>query len=103
TGSIDGGPCSCNTTSGCSGPADAGTHSTCPGGTICNFSVGECVSSRYTATGNGVVTDNVTGLVWQQDVPANPCPSDGTGGCFLADAQAYCANLSLGGMSGWTL
>ena len=48
------------------------------------------------------MTDEVTGLVWQQTAPANPCPADGTGICTWAHAQTYCQSLSLGGLSsGW--
>ena len=48
----------------------------------------------YTAHGDGTVTDQVTGLVWQQ--------SDG-GELTFTDAVSYCANLTLGGYSDWQL
>jgi len=48
----------------------------------------------YTDNGDGTVTDNVTGLMWQQ--------YDG-GEMTHADAVAYCAGLSLGGHSDWRL
>jgi hypothetical protein len=45
----------------------------------------------------GYVTDNVTGLQWEQ--PAMGCSA----GCDQADAAAYCASLSLAGHSDWRL
>jgi hypothetical protein len=51
-----------------------------------------------------LVTDSLTGLVWQETIPSNPCPADGAGVCTQPDAVAYCASLSYGGMtSGWRL
>jgi hypothetical protein len=44
--------------------------------------------------GNGTVTDNSTGLVWQQDEP---------GAMTWGDALSYCEGLSLGGNSDWRL
>lgn len=50
---------------------------------------------RYTIA-NGAVTDNRTGLVWQQTVDANSYTQ--------AAAMTYCAGLNLGGFSsGWRL
>ncbi|MBI5543836.1 MAG: DUF1566 domain-containing protein, partial [Deltaproteobacteria bacterium] len=49
----------------------------------------------YSASDAGTVTDNVTGLVWQQ-VAANPTYDwDG--------AKSYCHDLYLGGSTGWSL
>jgi hypothetical protein len=69
--------------------------------------------TQYTVSpGGSVVTDAVTGLVWQRQTLANPCPSDfdggtGSAGCTWSDAQTYCASLNaipLGGYSvGWRL
>jgi CubicO group peptidase (beta-lactamase class C family) len=74
----------------------------CGGGEICDLS-GQCQPAQHNAA-NGVVTDAVTGLAWQQELPANPCPNDGAGVCTLADAQTYCSGLSLTGYaSGWRL
>lgn len=47
----------------------------------------------YTANGDGTVTDDVTGLVWQQIAPANAYT--------WGDAQAYCAGLALAGHADW--
>jgi len=49
----------------------------------------------YTAHGNGTVTDNVTGLMWQQQ-------DDGVSRTWY-NAIAYCDNLGLAGYSDWRL
>jgi len=48
----------------------------------------------YTDNGNGTITDNVTGLMWQK--------VDG-GEMTIENANAYCDNLVLGGYSDWRL
>ena len=51
------------------------------------------------------VTDTITGLVWQRDgtgVRAG-CSSDDKLTCTWNEAEAYCASLVLGGLSGWRL
>ena|ERR1017187_9441779 len=52
-------------------------------------------SPSYTDNGDGTVTDNGTGLVWQQAVPATTYTQTA--------ALAYCAGLSLGGYTDWRL
>ena len=47
----------------------------------------------YTDNGDGTVTDDVTGLTWEQD------PSDEK--YSFDDAQTYCEDLSLGGSEDW--
>jgi hypothetical protein len=49
----------------------------------------------YTDNGDGTVTDNVTGLMWQQVVPARTYA--------WAQALAYCPTLTLAGHSDWRL
>ena len=49
----------------------------------------------YTDNGNGTITDNVTGLIWQKQ-------DDNTAKTW-DDAKTYCSNLSLGGQTGWRL
>jgi hypothetical protein len=49
----------------------------------------------YADNGDGTVTDNVTGLMWQQAVPA--------GTYTWAQALAYCPTLTLAGHSDWRL
>lgn len=48
----------------------------------------------FTDNGDGTITDNITGLMWQK--------TDG-GEMTLENAAAYCANLSLGGYHDWRL
>jgi hypothetical protein len=58
----------------------------------------------YTNNGNGTITDNVTGLVWQQSTD-----TDGDGDIDIADeksyndAVTYCENLSYAGYNDWQL
>jgi hypothetical protein len=58
----------------------------------------------YTDNGDGSVTDNVTGLIWQQDTD-----TDGDGDMDAADKMAYpaagtyCDNLSYAGHDDWQL
>ncbi len=49
----------------------------------------------YTDNGDGTITDNVTGLIWQKQ-------DDATGRTW-ADAGAYCDASTLGGYSDWRL
>lgn len=49
----------------------------------------------FSDNGNNTVTDNVTGLLWQQS-------SDGTGR-FFDDAVSYCNDLTLADLSNWRL
>lgn len=48
---------------------------------------------NYTDNGNGTVTDNITGLVWQKVV---------TGSATFAAAPAYCSGLTLPAPTGYT-
>ncbi len=48
----------------------------------------------YTDNGNGTITDNVTGLMWQK--------VDG-GEMTIENAPAYCSSLTLGGYTNWRL
>jgi len=109
------------------GPRDAGSPDSgfACGGSICSCD-GElaCVSNQCVAdtlwtqgpvtadtpadasymvsTDQMTVTDLTTGLVWQRTSPNTPCPPAVAGVCALADAQTYCAGLSLGAYSsGW--
>jgi Protein of unknown function (DUF1566) len=51
--------------------------------------------ASYTDNNDGTVTDNVTGLMWQQIVPLTTKT--------WTDATSYCATLSLGQHSDWRL
>ncbi len=61
-------------------------------------------AASYTDNDDGTVTDNVTGIVWQQTTD-----TDGDGDMDAADklsasaAAAYCENLSDAGYDDWTL
>ena len=54
----------------------------------------------FTDNGNGTVSDNATGLMWQQDTARD-------GGNYDAmtweEALAYCEALNLGGLTDWRL
>jgi len=51
-------------------------------------------TGEFVASADGLtVTDTITGLVWQRDGSGLP----------WAEAQAYCASLTLGSLSGWRL
>jgi hypothetical protein len=55
----------------------------------------------YTSNGDGTVTDNVTGLEWQQ-VPEGP--DGGTFPTFQpAEASGYCTSIALAGHADWRL
>jgi hypothetical protein len=51
------------------------------------------------------VTDATTGLLWQRDGAGTRAGCSGTDNltCTWAEAKAYCASLSLAGVSGWRL
>lgn len=55
----------------------------------------------YTDNGDGTVTDNVTGLMWQQTVTSTVY-SWGSGST-PGTAQNYCASLQLAGYADWRL
>ncbi|MEJ2418386.1 MAG: DUF1566 domain-containing protein [Exilibacterium sp.] len=50
----------------------------------------------YVDNGNGTVSDNNTGLMWEQTAGIS-------GGYSVAEAENYCENLSLSGHSDWRL
>ena len=88
----------------CTPVADVTTVKPCPSGQTSDLD-GVCAAPGYTIS-NGTVADAATQLLWQQSVPANPCPADaaqfGAGQCSWADAVTYCEGLDLGG-PGWRL
>ena len=49
----------------------------------------------YTDNGDGTITDNVTGLVWTQDLSDASMP--------WSDASGYCESLTVGSMTDWRL
>ena len=56
---------------------------------------GESTEQSFTDHGDGMVTDNVTGLMWQQE--------DDDVGRDWEDALAYCEELELAGYADWRL
>ena len=58
--------------------------------------------ASYTDNGNGTVTDNVTGLMWEQKT-ADGSSRDKDTTHTWKDALAYCEDLILGGFSDWRL
>jgi len=58
--------------------------------------------TSYTDNGDGTVTDNVTGLMWEQKTDEGGCRNkDNT--YTWKDALSYCENLLLAGYSDWKL
>jgi hypothetical protein len=64
-------------------------------------SLPEYTPVNCTLNGDGTVTDLITGLLWQEQPPAQTFTWSETGAA--GSAQAYCAALNLGGHSGWRL
>ncbi|MCB1144950.1 MAG: chitobiase/beta-hexosaminidase C-terminal domain-containing protein, partial [Leptospiraceae bacterium] len=60
----------------------------------------------YTDNGDGTITDNVTGLIWQKCSMGQNNDSTCSGTATRVtwtDAVSYCENLSLGGQADWRL
>ncbi len=59
----------------------------------------------YANNGDGTVSDEVTGLMWQKVEAANCVAGDAAPSpdCTHSDAAAYCAGLALGGYGDWRL
>jgi Protein of unknown function (DUF1566) len=71
---------------GATDPGQDGSHATgCPS------------EGRFVDNGDGTVTDNCTGLMWQKDTGSDGNP------LVWRDALAYCDNLDLGGHDDWRL
>ena len=65
---------------------------------------GYCLKKSLTASGD-IVTDNITGLVWQRNLPASYSGCTGNEGslCLHNEAASYCENLNYGGFDDWRL
>ena len=50
-----------------------------------------------------MVTDTITGLVWQREGTGARPGCSGATACTWGEAQTYCADLSLGGFTDWRL
>ena len=94
----------------CSSTADCPSYATCCSGAdqTCDgtklpagdgTNAGEFVVSADSLT----VTDTITGLVWQRDGSGTRTGCTAGTTCTWVEAQAYCAALVLGGVSGWRL
>ena len=58
----------------------------------------------YTDNGNGTVSDNITGLMWQQSPDTNEDSNiDADDKLTYPEAQTYCDNLNLAGNTDWWL
>lgn len=81
---------------------------TCPAGACAEWPMpdsipGAKVAPKYTV-GTDVVTDEITKLVWQRNMPAMPAGCTSTnGGCTQDEARIYCDSLTLEGASDWRL
>jgi hypothetical protein len=61
-------------------------------------------TGQFAVSADGLtVTDTITGLVWQRDGSGTQTGCSGSLTCTWAQAKAYCASLTLGGLSGWRL
>lgn len=65
---------------------------------------GYCLAKSLDAT-TDLVTDNITGLVWQRNLPSTYAGCSGSNGelCSYSEAVNYCNNLTYGGYSDWRL
>lgn len=65
---------------------------------------GYCIKKNFTASGD-IVTDNITELVWQRNIPASYPGCTGNSGtlCLHNEAKNYCENLTIGGFDDWRL
>ena len=94
------------------------TTQDCPANTTCCDGSNESCDGTRLPSGDGensgefvvsadglTVTDTITGLVWQSDGSSTRTGCSGIGDevCTWAEAKAYCAGLTLDGLSGWRL
>jgi hypothetical protein len=67
---------------------------------------GYCLNKSFSTT-NDLVTDNISGLIWQRKLPEEGCPNHGDGTnvvvCTKQEAVNYCNNLNLAGFDDWRL
>jgi hypothetical protein len=84
---------------------DCNSITPCLGGQDGVYSTGCLSAGRFVDNGDGTVTDNCTGLMWQKDTADTSGDGqlndlDHRGWC---DAIAYCDNLSFAGHDDWRL
>ena len=89
----------------CDGSSESCDGTRLPTGDSTNYDKGG--NSQYVVSADGLtVTDVITGLVWQRDGSDTRagCVTDSSNlTCTWSEAKAYCASLTLGGVSGWRL
>ncbi len=59
--------------------------------------------NHFVDNGDGTISDEATGLVWQKADNGNPSTGSGQGGVNWQDALAYCEDLGLAGKDDWRL
>jgi hypothetical protein len=101
SGLPDTGQTKCYDSSGKEIPCDSAT---CPGQDG-SYSTGCPSEGRFVDNGDGTVTDNCTGLMWQKDTADvnGDGKIDGADTLPWCDALAYCENLSFAGHDDWRL
>lgn len=65
---------------------------------------GYCLNKSFSTT-NDLVTDNISGLIWQRKLPESYSGCTGSSGaaCLYQQALEYCENLAYAGFSDWRL
>lgn len=86
---------------------DAGVAITCPSAGAAFYGQDAQYSGNqpgYTDNGNGTITDNITGLMWQQSPDTDHDNDiDAADKLTYAEAGSYCNNLTLASQSDWRL
>ena len=97
----DTGQTKCYDQSGAEIPCNSAT---CPGQDG-RYATGCPSEGRFVDNGDGTVTDNCTGLMWQKDTADTNGDGQSTDQDFLGwcEALAYCENLSFAGHDDWRL
>jgi hypothetical protein len=93
---------------GTAGAPDCGSTEFCGQDAQYGWDTEHAATERFTRTGEAepVVTDNVTGLVWQgcaAGLTGSSCGSGSATGYVWSSALAYCDSLSWGGSTDWRL
>ena len=63
---------------------------------------GYCLLKSFTASSD-IVTDNISGLIWQRNLPETYNTCENSIACNYQQAINYCSNLSYAGFSDWRL
>ncbi len=101
-GAASGGGGTIGTGGGASGGAGGGASNTCDSFVMPNpVASGLPNPAAYDTSVSGVVTDKVTGRMWERNL--NPAPCNGGATCLQGQAAAYCTANRTGGFSDWRL